>query len=170
MVGKIILHPPPLPHTPPKKRRDFHILISRTCEYITLHGKGTLQVGQSYRLKNRENILDYPGGFSVIALALQVGRRVSERVVTMERRPRESGTMRRIGPVLSALKEPWTNNALRQLLGAGITPQLTVSKEIETSVHNRKEPKAASNLNEQKTDSPLEPAERNRLSNTLTLA
>ena len=47
-----------------------HVLISRTCEHITLHGKGILKMWLNWGSCEEEMILDYLGGSNVIPRVL----------------------------------------------------------------------------------------------------
>lgn len=42
--------------------KDGRVLIPRTCDYVTLGGKGTLQMRLHYKPGDEKIILDYPGG------------------------------------------------------------------------------------------------------------
>lgn len=62
---------------PPSPISDVHFLISRTCKYVTIYGKGTLQVWLSYRCWDEKITLDFPGRSSAIATILIREARVS---------------------------------------------------------------------------------------------
>lgn len=53
--------------------RDVHLLIPRTCAYATFHGKEKLRllIGAP---QNREIVLDYSGGPTVITSVLKNGQ------------------------------------------------------------------------------------------------
>lgn len=46
--------------------KDAHIIISETCEHVTLYGKGDFADITKLRILRRESILDYLGGLSVV--------------------------------------------------------------------------------------------------------
>lgn len=53
--------------------QNVHVLILGICDYVTVHGKGTLHMW--LRALRWESVPDYPGGLSVITRGLKVGER-----------------------------------------------------------------------------------------------
>lgn len=57
---------------------DVHILILRTCEYITLDGQGDFVDAIKLRLLRGETTLDYPDGLNLITRILISKREAGE--------------------------------------------------------------------------------------------
>ena len=65
--------------------QNVHILISRTCDYVTFYSKGTLQM--RLRMWGEEIILYYSSAFNVITRVLQRLKRRSDSKVRVLRLP-----------------------------------------------------------------------------------